>query len=204
MKEEMNRETSRRSFRKNGLAGRAIVSGISLLAVVAGALVFSLTGSTHSTRSPVFRARGWELMRIDGNRRGFHVEFTHSKHIIRTGDKGCSACHHLNKPLDGRTSCSECHRDMSGKTSIFDHGFHEGHFKKKGNCATCHTDRDSRATVKLCVDCHPHYTREQGYYFSARSYKDAMHGLCMSCHARQREKNKFQEMTGCGSCHSVQ
>jgi len=65
------------------------------------------------------------VMMIDGNRDGRYVLFDHERHSARNKDKeGCGLCHHMSKPYNRYSGCSECHSDMYITVDIFNHELH--------------------------------------------------------------------------------
>lgn len=176
-------------------------------------LALGLTGTSWRTltaTTPVQRARGGEVLRL-----GYPVGtvvFPHAAHIDRIGKKRCYTCHHLNKPGDQGTPCTECHRDMYLPTVIFDHGAHI-RFSEKGNrsCKDCHPPAGPqvRATAKKCSECHerdmmtknplvPRFETE-----SAPGLRVAMHKLCVNCHRREAVRPELNkpDLFRCVSCH---
>jgi Ni/Fe-hydrogenase subunit HybB-like protein len=156
------------------------------------------------------------VLKIDGNRDGDCVLFDHEMHIDEQGnrDESCVKCHHMKKPGEKVSMCVDCHKDMYLAVDIFDH---ETHAKKMGGnkgCAECHTDpaaQKTRATAKSCDSCHEDM-RPSGTFVQiekgrqstmAPGYLDAMHGLCVSCH--EREKSKLEKpdenFARCANCH---
>ena len=96
---------------------------------------------------------------------------------------------------------------MSVRTSIFDHSNHVAHLNGKWSCAECHDARRPKNldNSKSCDGCHREdmnlkAPKSGRYDFHARSYTDAMHGLCVSCHRRQDER-KQSHTADCAFCH---
>lgn len=175
----------------------------SLMAVFACSFIFAVMNYECSDSATVKPARGWQLMRIDGNRNGKYVEFSHEGHqkIALKAGAGCDGCHHMNMPGDRCTACYTCHKDMLKASSIFDHAAHMNYYKKTGYCNECHPDDRSIDNVKRCVKCHSDYTRDIRYYLSARSYTDSMHVRCNGCHQKEDAKNSEKFLSECGFCH---
>jgi len=159
-------------------------------------------------------------LRIDGDRRGVLTEFAHAEHQQRLGgDSSCSACHHVSLPGDRSTPCSRCHSDMVFATRIFDHSFHTGAVAEKEHlqglypsnhsCVQCHgEDRPKTATdVKTCYECHRDNMWLVGRpdstvnLIDACSFRDAMHGTCITCHTREKERVGKPQLDECSNCH---
>lgn len=157
---------------------------------------------------------------IDGNRDGDYVLFDHEAHVTKQGggDDSCVLCHHMQKPYEQVSECSNCHSDMYLAVDIFDHDTHVLHKKGNDGCAECHTDPSAdklRETAKSCAECHetmrPEGTRvdiaEEQHSTMAPSYMDALHEGCISCHeeemATREETNGEQavDLTTCTNCH---
>jgi Ni/Fe-hydrogenase subunit HybB-like protein len=156
---------------------------------------------------------------VDGNRDGRYVLFDHDGHSEVLGspnapDTSCVLCHHMNKPLDQKTRCYECHTDMYLSVDLFDHSLHvKKHDDNKG-CSECHQDPNLpkiRANTPDCLECHkgmrPEGSRvnvtdtEKRYH--ASGYMDAMHELCIDCHEERQptlaEPN--ENFARCANCH---
>ncbi len=164
-------------------------------------------------KNPVERARAAEPMIIDGNRSDMPVVFDHAGHKVRTGgEKACSVCHHMNKPLDKNTPCADCHSDMFVSTNIFNHSFHQEKLNGNEGCVKCHTDPEKPKTgenITNCNVCHKQMRADLSYVkvspetkknFAA-GYKDAMHGLCISCHKEKKEEVNKPGLSECSACH---
>jgi len=157
------------------------------------------------------------LLVIDGNRAGELALFNHQGHIGRLGnDTSCGTCHHLNMPLDQATSCFECHRDMYEPVSIFSHPSHVLATGGNDGCVQCHAD--DRAVKRLetataCTECHTDMPGKgatigigKDRWGPAAGYKDAMHGLCISCHERAISESpaKYSKvLSECRGCHDT-
>jgi Ni/Fe-hydrogenase subunit HybB-like protein len=155
----------------------------------------------------VARPRGLSPMIINGNRADRVVVFDHDRHIREQGkEDSCVKCHHLLKPMDEATSCSECHRDMFLKTLIFRHEAHQRRQGGNKGCEKCHPRNDPKSakTAKECTECHTTMvvkgsrvtiqTKGPDRLKYAVGYADAMHGLCVPCHAekaKEYEKNRL-------------
>ncbi len=156
-----------------------------------------------------------DMLLIDGDRTNKFVLFNHAKHQKDNGDKeSCGLCHHMNKPLDKATSCSECHRDMFLTTDTFDHEFHKAKLADKGGCVECHrnpADPKTREAATPCNDCHKKMMApnsfvkisEEDQNGFAPGYMTAMHKLCVECHKqKQAEKAELApHLARCGACH---
>lgn len=183
----------------------AVVTG-SIPVVLAGALAFAAFGpeGKGGTGRKLQGALGWEIMRIDGNRNGRSVEFTHESHqrLTQKNGNGCAVCHHLNLPGDNVSSCFECHKHMQKISSIFDHENHAKLLRTRGAyCEECHGSDRSRERVKACARCHEEYTGPVFTYTRVRGYESAMHGSCIACHRKEDEKLGQKMFTDCGFCH---
>jgi hypothetical protein len=97
------------------VAGRAVYS---LAFVFAAAIGFALLAPQPPTSrgiepQPAHRARGREILWIDGNLNGYGVAFPHDRIEKRLGgETSCVKCHHMNLPRDRDSGCWECHQDM--------------------------------------------------------------------------------------------
>lgn len=155
------------------------------------------------------------IMLIDGNRDWRFVPFTHEDHIAALGgNESCRLCHHQNMAFDQHTACHQCHRDMYEVTDTFDHALHALKLGRNASCAVCHpadASRKARDTALACIQCHgdmvvdgsiipPHEQRLAGY---APGYVDAMHGLCIRCHAHLAEADpaRYEHFDRCDVCH---
>lgn len=187
---------------------RTAAEAYSLAFVLAAAFGFALLApqpaeSRGISPTPVRHARGGDELRIDGNLDGFGVSFRHSSHQdIAGGKDSCVSCHHMNLPRDRNTACSECHRDMYLPSDAFRHDWHASARGAGLTCVDCHPKGAlrSRETARHCNDCHKDLIPE-GSPIETRSYRavgyvQAMHQLCIGCHASMGE-----EMTRCGACH---
>jgi len=110
------------------------------------------------------------------------VSFAHSTHAALR----CTACHETAVTLDPSApvkACTACHED---------------HHSAKRDCATCHTNEairvahpDSSNAHTACDQCHREST-------VARLVPDR--GLCLTCHAEQREPPHYATRE-CTTCH---
>jgi len=168
------------------------------------------------------------LMMIDGNRDHVYALFDHDKHIeLEGGDDSCLKCHHAAMPGEQITPCHRCHSDLFLKSDLFDHGVHIARMSERygedGACAWCHkpgvSEPKTRATAAPCLSCHDRMfsagsrvespvTEGKNWDGFADSYKDAMHDLCISCHAEKARKTgrkaagRDHGLTRCDACHS--
>jgi len=147
-------------------------------------------------------------MIVDGNRDGQLALFPHDDHISSVnGQNPCGFCHHQNLPFDQNSSCFECHRDMYAVTDIFSHSSHIEKLGDNDGCALCHKDPNrtkTRNTAAPCAECHADMLvegsfiepDESGLKGFALGYKEAMHGLCVSCH-----EESDPDLAECTVCH---
>lgn len=149
---------------------------------------------------------------IDSGGAGRYVLFEHDAHQERLGGQAsCAVCHHRNLPLDLATSCTHCHRDMYETTDTFSHAGHEAALGGRASCARCHAEADApktRAAAEACDDCHrpPAGASFVKAAMDARpgmapGYFDAMHGLCLECHARRAAAAQDPYLNQCATCH---
>ncbi len=142
----------------------------------------------------VEKARGGDVLFIDGNHDSFGSRFFHAKEIEWNGGKdSCVKCHHMNMPLDQQSGCWECHRNMYTPSSVFRHDWHASPKGADIPCQRCHPEGQerSKASAAKCRDCHSDLfpspaaqaaAESTGLNLMAPSYVDAMHGLCIKCH----------------------
>lgn len=179
-------------------------------AVTASILPTKAVADFERPPTPVHPATGWETLSIDGNRMHEYVIFPHKRHeellAERLGEReGCMKCHHMSKPKDGPTSCWECHADMYLPSSIFDHDGHREWLGDNASCVQCHPANQSKSaeTAKPCRDCHEEMFREvdpdEEVETFARSYVNAMHDLCVTCHEEEKDKPTHAQ---CSTCHT--
>lgn len=157
------------------------------------------------------------VLLLDANRNGEVVLFDHDDHARRLGeDQSCETCHHLRKPLDKNTSCSECHRDMFEPTSVFDHEIHVNGVGGNQGCPECHvggTKVKSYETITECSDCHRAEIADRAFveapearWKEAVGYMDAAHSLCVECHERESltaPGEHPEDLNRCMTCHDV-
>ena len=131
----------------------------SLMFAAGAVLAFSLLprDAIHGpspVKMSIERARIADTYLIDGNRMDMAVIFDHKKHEKDNGgDNSCVLCHHMNKPLNKYTSCSDCHKDMYLQTNIFKHDFHIKKLNGNEGCAKCHTNQNKPKTLEYSTDC---------------------------------------------------
>ncbi|MFC1731621.1 cytochrome c3 family protein, partial [candidate division KSB1 bacterium] len=162
---------------------------------------------------PVERARIADFLLIDGNRSDDVVLFDHEMHKQKNGvEESCKICHHMRKPLDQYTPCADCHSDMQRVTDIFDHILHRNKLGGNGSCVKCHTDPllpKLRQYTTACESCHGELRLETSFVNTSGSavqnfavgYKDAMHGLCITCHEEKKAEVERPRLDECATCH---
>ena len=183
----------------------------SMLFILALALGLTVTPKSEPyVTEPAQRARGGDILRV-----GFgepYVYFDHKRHQDEAKKDGsCGLCHHLHKAGDVGTPCSECHRSMYVATNTFDHNMHVAAVKGEPPCVKCHGEETPMAlnVKKTCQDCHrddmmatnPIVKKFDSQW--AGSYKDAMHKMCIPCHAKMADPILKRPGLGrCGACHN--
>jgi Ni/Fe-hydrogenase subunit HybB-like protein len=185
----------------------------SLAFILTAAIGFSFLGNPRAaslgiTPTPVHRARGGDVLYIDANLTGYGVTFYHQREIDRNGGKqSCVICHHMNMPRDRTSGCYECHRDMYLASDAFRHDWHASPNGANLACVECHARGQTRSAqgVKPCASCHkdlipPGATIKIKTYV-APAYVDAMHELCIGCHAKVAERENKPEIARCAECH---
>jgi Ni/Fe-hydrogenase subunit HybB-like protein len=185
----------------------------SLAFVVTAAVSFSFLGNPRAAGlgvapTPVDRARGGEVLYVDANLDGYGVTFYHQREIDRNGGKqSCAICHHMNLPHDNDSGCYECHRDMYVPSDAFRHDWHASPSGARLACMECHPAGQVRsaAGAKSCASCHkdliPRGATIKVKSYTAPAYVDAMHALCIGCHAKVAEKENKPEVARCAECH---
>ncbi|MBF0430001.1 MAG: Ni/Fe-hydrogenase cytochrome b subunit [Fibrobacteria bacterium] len=180
-------------------ADRSFVKGVAIFTapVIAGVgLALMLLPSSaikgyQYPNTPVKDAVGWDTLSIDGNRALESVLFPHAQHqqMMGVSRDSCMTCHHMSRPKDGPTSCSECHQDMYLATSIFSHGYHQTLMGGNKSCDSCHVNTKAKAEVLSCntAECHKLLPSDTTSYL-ADSYVDAMHKKCKDCHEEQAKQ----------------
>jgi hypothetical protein len=162
-----------------------------------------------------------DVLLIDGNRNGAYVLFDHEGHTFELGEESdpktsCVSCHHMNKPFDKSTGCSECHTDMYLAVDIFDHDFHREELGGNAGCIECHVDPSLpklRENTTDCLECHSGI-REEGSrvnitdpakQYWASGYMTAMHELCIACHEERQPTLLVpnDDLSRCTNCHQA-
>jgi hypothetical protein len=109
---------------------------------------------------------------------------------------------------------------MVSPVQIFDHFHHmenvatseqlTGVRPVNHSCRVCHETGVARsaASAKDCLECHkenmwlgsqlPDSTAQLA---RASSFERAMHGTCVACHERERERVEKPALADCGTCH---
>lgn len=185
----------------------------SLAAVLAAAAGFGLLTASAERKqgidpTPVHRARGGEVLWINGTLDGTGVAFKHDEHKKRLGEKdSCVLCHHMNLPRSKNSACAPCHRDMYQATDAFRHDWHASPQGANLECRQCHTPGLARTAASAipCDRCHkdlvPAKALIQVKKNIAPSYVDAMHRTCVGCHRKKAVEKKKPEMAQCAWCH---
>jgi Ni/Fe-hydrogenase subunit HybB-like protein len=196
-----------------GVPAVASRTAYSLAVIVAAAVgVGLLTAQGVQRRGlepvPVHRARGGDVLWVDGNLDGFGVAFHHADHEKREGGKvSCVVCHHMNFPHDEGTACARCHSDMYQTADSFRHDWHAAPSGANIPCYKCHALGQVRtaSTSVRCDHCHKDLVPAKASItiktYRAVSYTEAMHRLCLGCHLKKAVELKKPEMTRCGWCH---
>jgi len=201
-------------FGSPAVSGRIKYSAAFVIAA-ALALAFIPYSSIQSgglEKVPAKKARGGEILKIDGNDDGFFVNFKHKFHEEINGEKeSCIKCHHMNVPEDQNTTCNVCHQDMFLTTNIFDHSLHQTELGNNQSCIQCHAENTPKSitTVKTCQDCHTDslsiYVKNspiKSDSYIAVSYVDAMHNLCITCHQQKKIELEKPNLALCTTCHT--
>ena len=174
------------------------------------------------------RSRRWRwtssavVLRLDANRARMAVEFPHRDHQQRLGkEASCVRCHHLALPGDHSTPCSRCHRDMERATDIFrpqtaiSRPLPSATSRRacipritSALSATTGTAR-SAGDAKPCLECHrkdmvPEGALEEpdGNMRWVVGYRAAMHGTCVRCHEREKDRVERPALADCSNCHA--
>jgi len=182
----------------------------SVLFVIAVVLGFSLASWQPLVQaSPVARARGNKVLRV-GYPIGT-VEFPHADHIKRIGEDKCGVCHHLHKPGDVGTPCTECHADLYLPTTIFDHLRHISRLGENSSCERCHPKGlpQSGATAVECSFCHKKDMMAKNEVVTkfnsttAPGFRASAHKLCIACHRKEAKNPKLNkpDLFRCATCH---
>ena len=196
------------------VAGRTVYSLIFVIALALGFAMISTEriSSAGAEKITVIKAHGGDTLFVNGNRDNYGVSFAHEEHVNRLGDKkSCVLCHHMNLPLDENTGCYNCHSEMYIPSDVFRHDWHASPDGGNLNCTACHQEDLPRTTetAKQCKDCHndlfPDGTTIDVTHYFARSYTDAMHGQCMSCHQEKALALEGKDnLAQCATCHKTE
>lgn len=158
--------------------------------------------------APVKKARGWDTLWVDGDFNGVGVQFAHNRHILKNGkEQSCALCHHINLPLDKASGCYSCHRDMYRPTDAFGHDWHASPAGANLRCFDCHPEgiEKSADSTKTCGACHlgliPDNASIKVEDYSAVSYVEAMHRLCIKCHVSRIAEVDKPDLARCFTCH---
>jgi Ni/Fe-hydrogenase subunit HybB-like protein len=196
------------------IPGRTIFARRSGLATLVTALILPMmlqlpAAGKSQVANLVQPAKGWETLLIDGNNSGYLVKFPHMEHqgrlVDERGESECQTCHHLNRPDDEATACSECHMDYYQARSIFDHTYHQQALGGNASCTECHTAEHTGESAEVCESCHETMVAQEGQLIFdplAPSYVDAMHGRCLECHKQEAQKQEKPELALCSTCHT--
>jgi len=159
--------------------------------------------------SPVQRARGGQVLLV-GYPIGT-VAFPHADHVKRLGEEACGACHHLHKPGDVGTPCSECHSDLYLPTRLFDHVRHVRVFDGNTSCVKCHPRDQPKvfAAAAKCSSCHEKDMMAKNDVvtkfesLTAPGLRVAAHGICIECHRREATNSEWNkpDLFRCATCH---
>ncbi len=148
------------------------------------------------------------ILYLDGDLTGWGVKFFHQREVDRNGgEKSCVLCHHMNMPHDKYSGCYECHSDMYMPADSFKHDWHAAPSGANLACVQCHARGYARtsAHVKPCADCHKHLIPAGATIkiktYLAPSYVDAMHELCIGCHAKVALRENKPQIARCAECH---
>lgn len=193
------------------IAGRTKYSLALILAAAAGFFLMNNPRLQGSGLVPttVHKPRGWEVMSIDADVSGYGVTFYHQKEIDRNGGaSSCVICHHMNLPRDQNSGCYTCHTDMYSPADAFRHDWHASPAGAGIACVECHAKGLPRtsANTKDCASCHkdliPAGATIEVKHYHAPSYVDAMHELCIDCHAKVAKRENKPDIARCTECHA--
>jgi hypothetical protein len=196
-----------------GVPSVASRTSYSLAVIVTAAIGLGLLTAQRAQNQglesvPAHRARGGDVLWIDGNLDGFGVAFNHAEHKKRGGDKeSCALCHHMNLPHDQGSACASCHSDMYASVDAFRHDWHASPRGANIACYQCHARGQVRTASNAigCDHCHkdmvPAKAPIQIKSYRAVSYTEAFHRLCIGCHVKKAAERNKPEMTRCGWCH---
>jgi Ni/Fe-hydrogenase subunit HybB-like protein len=169
-----------------------------------------LKASPASIVTPLWQQEGEKegVLYLDADLTGYGVTFYHQREVDRNGgQKSCVLCHHMNMPRDKNTGCYECHRDMYLPSDAFRHEWHASPSGANLACVQCHAQGQTRsaANVKSCTDCHkdlvPAGATIKIKTYMAPAYVDAMHQLCIGCHAKVAKQQNKPQIARCAECH---
>jgi Ni/Fe-hydrogenase subunit HybB-like protein len=192
------------------VAGRTVYS---LAFVFAASIGFALLAPQPAAGrgiapQPVHRARGGDILWIDGNLDGYGVAFPHARMEKKLGgDASCVKCHHMDLPRGKNSACSECHRDMYLTVDASRHYWHASPTGGRLGCAQCHEQGKvhAAATAKRCDGCHkdliPAGATIPIKQYQAVGYVQAMHELCIACHQQLARQESKPEFARCATCH---
>ncbi len=174
-----------------------------------GNVMYLKTGLVNDQKPTGTAVDGEEgVLYLDADLTGYGVTFYHQREVERNGgEKSCVLCHHMNMPRDRDSGCYECHRDMYLPTDAFRHDWHASPTGANLACVECHAPGYARTSehVKPCMDCHKHLVPAGATIkiktYMAPSYVDAMHELCIGCHAKVALKENKPEIARCVECH---
>jgi hypothetical protein len=196
-----------------GEGWRKAARGYSLIFILAMALsLVSAPSGEPVVPVPTQRARGAEILRVGPGPR--YVYFEHARHQADLGGRvSCPRCHHLHKPGDVGTPCSECHRARYAPTLLFDHTAHMRRVEDRPPCAKCHGAAEGGHALPAavaCQECHrkdmmaPNPVVASFTKPVAVAYRDAMHGMCIPCHAEKAKAPSLgrPHLGYCGTCHN--
>lgn len=168
--------------------------------------------STGVAGVTVTKARGGDVLFVDGNRDAYGVAFKHQFHIDTLGGKSsCVRCHHLNMPQDQQSGCWNCHKDMYSMSDAFGHDWHSSPTGGNVKCVTCHAEGMARSAESAvsCDRCHtdlvPPNSPIAFETHWAPSYTDAMHKMCVGCHEQKvaAELTEKPDLARCATCHTT-
>jgi hypothetical protein len=141
------------------------------------------------------------------------VAFPHADHVKRLGKEACGTCHHLHKPGDVGTPCSECHSDLYLSTMIFDHLRHVRALGENESCAKCHPEGRPQVgeTARKCSECHQKDMMARNDVvtkfesLTAPGLRKAAHGICIDCHRREATNPEWKkpDLFRCATCHGT-
>jgi hypothetical protein len=192
------------------VAGRTVYSLAFVFAAAAGFALLAPqpVAGRGIVRQPVQRARGGEILWIDGNLNGYGVAFPHERIVKRLGgDASCVKCHHMNLPRDKNSGCYECHRDMYLPVDAFRHDWHASPEGGRLPCTQCHQQGQPRSasTAKHCDGCHKNLVPAGAAIavkqYNAVGYVQAMHKLCIECHKHLAAQEGKPDFARCATCH---